>query len=178
MVGWDSRREEAIQENPVFSRASAALKNSSKLVIRHESLYKEMRRSNNISFLEKDSFFLLYDLLSGSTQSCIKVNPQLCVGGEIKYGHFAFLLFSLSCRDLRGPKCTNRERKKAHHRHPPVGRPERRGLIVSKLCSVAFRSPLQLSPPERLLCPLRRPGERWQDILSCERWEGGERARE
>lgn len=93
-------------ENPVFSRASAAQKNSSRLVIRHQSLYKEMR-SNNISFLEKDSFFSFFDLLSGSTQSCIKVNPQLCVGGEIKYGHFAFLLLSLSCRDLRGPKCTN-----------------------------------------------------------------------
>lgn len=141
MVGWDWRREEAIQEyrKPCVFSCQCAQKNSSRLVIRHESLYKEMG-SNNISFLEKDSFFLLYDLLSGSTQSCIKANPQLCVGGEIKYGHFAFLLFSLSCRDLRGPKCTNRERKKAHHRHPPsVGL---RG--EASLCQSFARSPSAL----------------------------------
>lgn len=126
-------------ENPVVSHASAHKKNCSRLVIRHESLYKEMK-SNSISFWKKDSFFLFYDLLSGSTPSCIKVNPQLCVGGEIKSGHFAFLLFSLSCRDRRGPKCTNREREKAHHLRPPsVGL---RG--EASLCQSLARSPSAL----------------------------------
>lgn len=111
---WSVRMRAAIQEyrKPRVFSCQCAQKSSSRLGMRHESLHKEMR-SNDISFLAQYSFFLLYDLLSGIIQPCIKLNPQLCVGGEMKSGRFTFLQFSLSCRHLRRPKCTNREGKKS-----------------------------------------------------------------